>query len=743
MRSILAGCFTGLALLLCAGAVHAQIDVVPEPQHVVAGQGVFTLHDGEMIAAPADSRAQWIAGFLRDAIRGQTGAALRVVKAPAHARIAFTIDPSIEGDEAYHLDVTPARVVISAADDRGLFWGVQTLRQLLPVRHERHPVIPAVRIEDAPRYPWRGVMLDVSRHFYPVDFVKQQIDLMSRYKFNVFHWHLTDDQGWRIQINRYPKLTGVGAWRTEADGSRYGGFYTQQQIREVVAYSRERNVMVVPEIEMPGHSSAAIAAYPELSCSGKPITVPSTWGVFHDVDCVGKDATFSFLENVLDEVIALFPSPYVHIGGDEVPAGVWDACKACAQLAAAHGFKDDEQGLHGYFVDRIRKYLATKGKTLVGWDEILQGGLGADAIVEVWHLPSGAYGGSDATLKQAFANGNRVIIAGPFYLDTPIDDMTLEDLYRANPFDDPLFAQYPGRVLGGDAPLWSERATPRNGAARLYPRLLAISEHFWKPDAHDEADFLRRARAQEAWLASRHVAIGPEDKDIVDYKLTFVPAYTRWRIRAARGFDDLRLHYTLDGREPTAASPSFGDVLDLYAPATVTVAPFRGDVPYQASRTFGLVANLALGKPVSYANPPAAQYSGGPLQLVNGILGSNNFEDGAWAGWQDHDMDAVIDLQQPTVLHAIDVRFLQLAEASIVLPASVTFEVSNDDKAWTTLQTLPIAVDPDNDRTFIHAVTFKPKAPVTARYVRVVATRYGQPVNGSKAWVFVDEIDLR
>ena len=729
MRAVLVAVVLMTLMLGCAGAAHAQFDIVPEPQHLVAGQGAFELHNGTRIVAPAGARGQWIADFLRDAIDAQTGVELKVIAAPARARgcISLQIDPSIHGDEAYRLVVTPEAVTISAADARGLLWGVQTLRQLLPLQHEDPPAVPAVDIEDAPRYPWRSVMLDTARHFYPVDFIKQQIDLMSYYKFNVFHWHLTDDQGWRIQIKRYPKLTGVGAWRTEADGSRYGGFYTQQQIRDVVAYARQRNVMVVPEIEMPGHTSAAIAAYPDLSCSGKPITVPATWGVFRDVDCVGKDSTFAFLENVLDEVIALFPSSYVHIGGDEVPEGVWADCASCQALAQANGLQG-EAGLHSYFVRRIQKYLAGKGKTLVGWDEIMEGGMDPSAIVEVWRGPGEA--------QKALANGNRIIVASPFYLDTPIDRMTLQDLYRTNPFDDPLFAKYPGKVLGGDAPLWSERATPLNGAARLYPRLLAIAEHMWNPAANDWHDFRLRARAQEAWLASRHVAYGPEDKDIVDYHLTFNPTYKRWRIRAARGFDDMRLHYTTDGSQPTVTSPSFGDVLDLYAPATITAAPFRGDVQYQASETFKLVPNLALGDSVSFATPPAAKYS---ADLTDGILGSR-YNDGAWSGWQGADMDATVDLGQPTELHSVDARFLQDAEALILLPQSVTFDVSNDGKAWTPLQTVPLTVDPGDMRTSIRDIAWNAPAPVTARYLRVVATRYGKQVNGIDAWIFSDEI---
>src|SRR6185437_14122474 len=296
---VIAGVLFCIAMMSYMPAARAQFDILPKPLHLTPGQGAFELRDGGSIAAPADARAQWIADFLRDAIHAQTGVGLQVISPPERGRITLRIDPSIPGDGAYRLDVKRGRVAIAAADERGLFWGVQTFRQLLPLQHEVPPAIPAVSIEDAPRYAWRGVMLDTARHFYPVEFIKQQI-------------------------------------------------------------------------EMPGHTSAAIAAYPELSCSGKPITVPTTWGVFRDVDCVGKDATFKFLQHVLDEVIALFPSPYVHIGGDEVPEGVWADCAACQELAHTQGL-NGEQGLHGYFVRRIQTYLAGKGKTMVGWDEILEG----------------------------------------------------------------------------------------------------------------------------------------------------------------------------------------------------------------------------------------------------------------------------------------------------------------------------------------------------------------------------------
>jgi hexosaminidase len=720
-----------LILSSVAVAARAQINIIPQPQHVEPGSGVFVLHSLERISAHGDARGQEIAAFLRDAIHAQTGIELRTTSSDARrARIALRIDDSIEGDEAYRLTVTTSHIEIAASDDRGLFWGVQTLRQLLTHEGAARWQIPAVRIDDVPAYAWRGAMLDVARHFFPVEYVEKQIDLMSYYKLNVFHWHLTDDQGWRIQIERYPKLTDVGAWRTEADGSRYGGFYTQAQIRQVVEYARQRNVMVVPEIEMPGHTSAAIAAYPELSCSGKQIGVPTGWGVFKNADCVGNERTFEFLQNVLDEVVALFPSQYIHIGGDEVPQDVWQDCAACRKLANAQGLKGEE-GLHGWFVERIRKYLASKGKTLIGWDEILEGHLDPNAVVESWR--------GDQASEQALANGNRVIVAGPFYFDTPIDDMTLQDVYRTDAFADPAYAAHRAQVLGAEAPLWAERVTSLNGDAMFYPRLMAFAERLWNPQSRDYADFDRRVRTQYPWLVSQRVAYGPEGRDIVDYKLSYNADHKRWRVRAARGFDDLQLHYTTDGSEPTMRSPWFGDVLDLYAPpGTLKVAPFRNGVQYHVAAVFNFAGdNLALGKPVTYTAPLAAKYFGA---LNDGILGSSDFRDGAWAGWQGADMDVTIDLQQPTAVRSINARFLQQSGAWILLPREVNFAVSDDSTHWKTLQTIPLNPDPNDARTSIREVAYRLPKPISARYVRIVATRYGKPIEGSQTWIFCDEI---
>jgi hexosaminidase len=609
-----------------------------------------------------------------------------------------------------------------------------------------------VRIEDVPAFAWRGVMLDVSRHFYPVGFIEKQLDLLSYYKINVFHWHLTDDQGWRIQIRRYPKLTGVGAWRTEADGARYGGYYTQAQVRAVVDYARARNITVVPEIEMPGHSTAALAAYPGLSCDKRPVAVPATWGVFKDIDCVGDEGTFAFLQNVLDEVLPLFPSPYVHIGGDEVPKDDWHDCASCQALMHRQGLKDEE-GLQSYFIKRIQRYLAGKGKTLVGWDEILEGGADTHAIVEAWR-------GAGERAK-ALANGNRVVVAGPFYLDNLPDQLTVERVYRtdiarddgpdpaAAQANDAVFAAHRAQLLGAEAPLWSERANPYNAESRLYPRVLAFAENLWRGGAHDDAawaDFRRRLQAQYPRLDAWRVAYGPEERAVAKYAVT-AGAQGGWQLRAQRGFDDLVNRYTLDGGTPTAGSPSFTDAVTLPHAGTLKVVPFRKGLRYDDPASFGLVDNLATGKPLSLAQPASPKYAPASA-LTDGVLGSGDFRDGQWAGWNDGDVDATIDLGKPTAIHAVAVDFLQDADSRILPPHDVSFRASNDGQHWTTLQAAPLQADPADDKPREYRVAFKPAGPLSARYVRVVAKRYtvlpaGFPGDAGDVWLFADEILVR
>lgn len=730
----------GIALLTTSLCAFADMAIIPKPQQMEAGEGSYQLDAQTGIDVPDETREREIASFLRDAIREQTGIALS--QSPHAHGIVLAIDPSLEGEEAYRLSVTPRGVIIQAATDKGLFWGVQTLRQLIPLGHSSSVAVPAVQIEDAPAFAYRGFMLDVGRHFYPVSFIKKQLDVLSYYKINTFHWHLTDDQGWRLQINRYPKLTDTGASRIDADGSRYGGYYTQAQVRDVVEYARQRNIMVIPEIEMPGHSVAALASYPELSCTKQPLTVPNTWGVFKDIDCVGDPYTFTFLQDVLDEVIALFPAPYIHIGGDETPKDRWAACASCQALMKAQGLSDEE-GLQSYFIRHIQTYLTSRGKTLIGWDEILEGGADKNAIVEIWH--------GDDEARKALTNGNRIIVAGPFYLDSPLDALTTREVYTtdiAGAASDKTFQKHSAQMLGAEAPLWSEHANPINAEWKIYPRILAFAENLWDGGSRDTAayaDFQRRLQTHYPWLDSQHIAYGPEDRAIASYAVTLNVQSHDWQLKATRGFDDLQNHYTLDGREPTQRSPSFNDSVEIKQAGTLKVAPFRNGLRYDDAASFTLVDDLALGKPLTLLQPVAPQYAAGDV-LVDGVLGSDDFNDGRWAAWHDSDFRVTVDLQSATTFHAMDVNFLLQPDSRILLPKQVYFFASADGEHWTPLYTNAPAPDFTSSMR-IQRIEFASPQPITARYVRVNAERNLSPPptfpGGAKdTWLFVDEIQV-
>jgi hexosaminidase len=740
-RTIRVMLLSGLMLCASSACAGAAVTILPKPQQMTVGDGHFLLDAGAGISAPDDKRGVEIAEFLHKEVQRQIGIDLPVGLGTKAHRIVLQIDPAIAGDESYRLQVTTQGIRITASQDRGLFWGVQTLRQLLPMQRSTHVELPVVDIRDQPTFGYRGTMLDVSRHFYPVAFVKKQLDLLSYYKINTFHWHLTDDQGWRIEIRKYPRLTEVGGWRTEADGKRYGGFYTQAQIRDVVDYARRRNIMVIPEIEIPGHSTAALAAYPELSCTRQPLQVATSWGVHKDIYCVGNEATFTFLQNVLDEVIALFPAPYVHIGGDEVPKDRWKDCASCQQLMHAQRLKDEE-GLQSYFIKRMQRYLASKGKTLIGWDEILEGGADSTAVVEVWR--------GDDEGRKAIANGNRIINASPYYLDTPVPKLGTAAVYRLDPAAG--FTAHREQVLGAEAPLWSEYADPLNAEARLYPRLQAFAESLWTAGKRDDtayADFQNRLQAQYPKLDALEIGYGPADANVVDYTVSLNAQRKGWQLSAKRGFPDLRNHYTINAGDPDSRSPGFLDSVDIRQPGLLKVTPFRHGRAYDHPRTFTLISQLALGKSIRLAQPPKPPYDGFANQaLLDGVLGGNDPKDGTWVGWEGSDMDATVDLEKPTTIHSIDVRFMQQTESWILLPKQVTFSASADGQHWVQLQAETIPVDPADIRPSVHTVHFAALRPARARYVRIEAIRYGSlpaqhPGAGHQAWIFTDEILIR
>jgi len=411
--------------------------------------------------------------------------------------VKFKIDPSSDlGNEGYSMKISSDGVFITAASANGIFYGVQTLKKMLPPLSSDKLIVPYAEIRDQPRFEWRGLMLDVGRHFYPVSYIKKLLDYMAMYKLNVFHWHLTEDQGWRIEIKKYPKLTGFASWRDETvlgkntdryDGIGYGGFYTQEQIKEIIRYAENRYITVVPEIEMPGHSSAVLAAYPELGCTGGPYQVQRNWGVKKYVYCAGKEETFQFLQDIIDEVCELFPSIYFHVGGDECPKDAWKECPRCQKRIADEGLKDEHE-LQSYFIRRMEKYLISKNKKLIGWDEILEGGLAPEATVMSWR---GVKGGIEA-VKQ----GHDVVMTPTDYcyfdyFQSRNNDkeplaiggyLPLEKVYSYDPVPEGLNENESRHILGTQGNVWTEYiANIKNLEYMAFPRVCALSEVAWTP----------------------------------------------------------------------------------------------------------------------------------------------------------------------------------------------------------------------------------------------------------------------
>ncbi|VAW15864.1 beta-glycosyl hydrolase [hydrothermal vent metagenome] len=492
-------------------ATAQETAIIPKPSNLQIKQGEFILGQGNTLEFnTSDKNLSRIAGFFNEYLELYYGFKLSENGKGKPISLKITTNDTL-GSEGYRLNVGREGIFISANKPAGVFYGIQTLKQLLPVETGSKGLpIPAVEIEDTPRFQWRGNMLDVGRHFFPVSFIKKYIDILAMYKLNIFHWHLTEDQGWRIEIKKYPELIEISHWRDqtvvgharwsyEYDGIGYGGFYTRGQVKDIVKYAADRFITVVPEIEMPGHSSAALAAYPGLGCTGGPYKVQERWGIFEDVYCAGKEETFKFLQDVLDEVCELFPSRFIHIGGDECPKKAWEKCPDCQKRIKDEGLKNEHE-LQSYFISRMDKYLTSKGKRLIGWDEILEGGLAPQATVMSWRGIKGgveaAKQGHDVVMTpttnlyfdyyQSQNRDNEPLAIGGF--------LPLEKVYSYEPVPEELTPEEAKHILGAQANLWTEYvATTKKAEYMLLPRLCALAELAWTPkEGKDYTDFLIR-----------------------------------------------------------------------------------------------------------------------------------------------------------------------------------------------------------------------------------------------------------
>ena len=771
MKKLLLTLAAGIVLCSCGSHVPL-IASVPYPNHLETGRGTYRVTDRPVTCdSRTDERTQRaVVGFAARlaTVTGGTNPVTVADEVPASG-IRFVTDESLPA-EGYELNVDGEGIEVRASQFPGFLYALQSLEQLLPAAvYGTEPApdaaweVPCVKIADAPRFAYRGMHLDVARHFFSVDEVKRYIDVMAIHKLNTLHWHLTDDQGWRIEIKRYPELTAVGSIRKATvvrkewgtyDGTPYGGFYTQDEIRDVVKYAADRGVTVIPEIDLPGHMLAALTAYPELGCTGGPYEVWGRWGVADDVLCPGREKTFEFLEGVLTEVMELFPSEYIHIGGDECPKVRWEKCPRCQAKIRQLGLKDDgehtaEHYLQSYVTDRIGKFLAQHGRRIIGWDEILEGRAPSDAVVMSWR-------GSEGGIAAAKL-GHDVIMTpnSHFYfdyyqsLDTDAEPfgiggyIPMEQVYSYDPAFPELTPEQQKHILGVQANLWTEYVlSDEHLEYMLLPRLAALSEVQWcLPETKDWNRFIGSFRMDEIYSQmgyefAKHIfgvtasyAVDPEKGGVVMTLTT-------------QGGAPIR--YTLDGSDPTASSPLYKAPVTIGESCTFKAAALREGMQTPVyARKFDF--NKATGRRIALNAAPTLKYTyGGASLLVDGYRGGPVYSNGAWIGFLNEPLDVTIDMQGAKPYSAVTVESLVEKGEWVFPPSSVGVYLSDDGSEFTeaALMSVPqeTAGSPDGVKPF--KVLFPE---TSARYLRVVA-RTVDPIPpwpgaaGQKAHMFVDEI---
>ena len=732
-----------------------NIAIIPQPQQIITSNGNFVFD--KTVHIKTHYKFSSVVDYFIDFLQTET----RITPQDQQKKVVeFLMDNSIKNKEGYVLKIDQNKIVIAASNEKGAFYGVQSLLQLFPSEIDKaKPIaIPVLEIKDSPQFKYRGMHLDVARHMYSVEFIKKYIDMMSRLKFNTFHWHLTEDQGWRIEIKKYPKLQEIAAYRKETlighysdqphqfDGKKYGGFYTQEEIKEIVAYAQKRHVTIIPEIEMPGHSQAAIAAYPELGCTGKQVEVATKWGVFEEVYCP-SETTFQFLEDVIDEVVELFPGKYIHIGGDEAPKTRWKNCQHCQKLIKQKDLKD-EHGLQSYFIQRMEKYINSKGKQIIGWDEILEGGLAPNATVMSWRGIDGAV--------QAAKEGHDVILTptSHCYFDYYQSDneneplaiggfLPLEKVYNFNPIPKELNSEESKYVLGAQGNVWTEYMPDEKKVEYMaFPRMIALSEAVWSaPENKNYQDFVKRLEVYQKQLDkldvnyANHIYEVKGELKNINGSLIYVLNSTS---------NTYPIYYSVDGGEPEKIHIS-----PIPVNNSMTIKAVVKDGNQVLGNVFEQSINLhkGVGAKITIDKEPHPSYNaGGEEALINGISGNNKrYGDAEWLGFWGEDIEITIEFDKPTKINAISTRFHNGNGQWIYAPKHIAARIflENDDVIAN-----KFIVNNESSATIIPSVLkFSTQSQMVAKKIVLIIPNYGEipegkQGGGNKAWTFIDEITI-
>ena len=770
---LLTGVIVSTAFLLpgSASGQTADFNIIPRPQQVnVSNDAPFTLSAKTVISLGTNSQnMKRNANMLASYIEQATGIRPAVGKSKNGTAIVLTIDKTIANAEGYKLDADAKQIRIAGASAAGVFYGIQTLCKSLPLVNGKASKvsIPAVHIADAPRFAYRGTHLDVSRHFVTADSVRQFIDMLALHNINRFHWHLTDDQGWRIKIKKYPLLTQIGSKRAQTvighnsgkyDGKPYSGFYTQKQIRDIVKYAADRYITIVPEIDLPGHMQAALAAYPDMGCTGGPYEVWQKWGVSDNVLCAGNDKTLTFIDNVLKEITKLFPSKYIHVGGDECPKTQWQKCPKCQarikalNLEAKDGHSAEER-LQSYIITHASNYLKSLGRNTIGWDEILEGGLAEGATVMSWRGESGGIAAAkqhhDVVMTpnsylyfdyyQSLDKANEPLAIGGY--------LPLETVYSYEPMPKELTADEARHIIGVQANIWTEyMPTFKQMQYMALPRLAALSEVQWsQPALKDYTSFTNRLTefthlydrlgynyAKHLYNVAIHVDSDNKWREILIHMTTAGKAEIR---------------YTLDGTEPTVNSTLYTGAIVLQKSAKIRAAAFR-DGKRSSVTSQDISFNKATACPVELLQPTHKNYTyKGGATLTDGLLGDKGFGTGRWLGFSGNDLEAVIDLKKPTEVSSVSLNTCVDKGSWIFDARNIEVSLSTDGVNFTSVakHSLPAMEKNSADNINTYELKF---SQTKARYIKVYATsEHNIPDwhsgKGKPAFLFVDEISVK